>query len=46
VKVRCHYFLKWTSDYTDDNGYYKVSKKFSCNPYYSVILENQKDIES
>ena len=43
VKVRCHYFLKWTSDYTDDNGYYKVSKKFSCNPHYSVILENQKD---
>ena len=31
------------SDYTDDNGYYKVSKKFSCNPHYSVILENQKD---
>ena len=43
VKVRCHYFLKWKSDYTDDNGYYKVSKKFSCNPHYSVILENQKD---
>lgn len=42
VKVRCHFFLKWTSDYTDGNGYYKVSKKFSCKPHYSVILENQK----
>lgn len=27
VKVRCHYFLKWTSDYTDDNGYYKMCEK-------------------
>ena len=43
VKVRCHYFLKWTSDYTDENGYYKMSKKFSCKPHYSVILENQKN---
>ena len=43
VKVRCHYFLKWTSDYTDENGYYKVSKKFTCNPHYSIIVENVKD---
>lgn len=40
VKIRCHYFLKWDSDFTDDNGNYNISKRFSCNPTYALILDN------
>lgn len=42
VKIRCHYFLKWDSDFTDDEGNYNISKKFSCNPTYAIILDNVK----
>lgn len=42
VKIRCHYFLKWDSDFTDDEGNYNISKKFRCNPTYAIILDNVK----
>lgn len=41
VKVRVHRVVKWDTDYTDDDGYYQMSKSFKNDPHYAIIFENQ-----
>lgn len=40
VKVRVHNIVKWDAAYTDEIGYYKMSKKYLTNVHYAVIYEN------
>jgi len=41
VKVRVHNIIKWCETYTDETGYYKMSKSYLTNVHYAVIYENQ-----
>ena len=43
VKVSCNAFVKFDDDYTDKDGYYQMSKKFSSNIRYRLIFENELD---
>lgn len=43
VKVRSRFIVKWDSAYTDDNGYYRISTKYSANPHMSIVFENSND---
>ena len=43
VKVSCNTFVKFDEDYTDPNGYYEMTKKFSSDVRYRLIFENEKD---
>ena len=43
VKVSCNSFVKFDDDYTDSNGYYQMTKKFSSDIRYRLIFENEKD---
>lgn len=45
VKIRCHTIVKWATAYTDDNGIYKMEKKFLVKPYYGIVFENIKDFD-
>jgi len=42
VKVQCNVFIKFTSAYTDSEGYYTLPKKYSANPRYRLVFENSK----
>lgn len=42
VKVQCNVFVKFSSTYTDKDGYYKIPKKFTSNPRYRLVFENEK----
>lgn len=41
VKVRVHNFVKWDTEYTDENGYYKMSKSYRTNVHYAIVFENK-----
>lgn len=43
IKVSCNSFVKFDDDFTDRDGYYQMSKKFSSNIRYRLIFENEKD---
>lgn len=43
VRVSCNSFVKFDDDYTDKNGYYEMSKKYSSDIRYRLIFENEKD---
>jgi len=43
VKVSCNTFVKFDDAYTDENGYYKMDKKFSANLRYRLVFKNTKD---
>lgn len=43
VKVRVNLVVKWSSTYTDDNGYYEIPSYFRFGPFYAVIFENKHD---
>lgn len=43
VKVSCNTFVKFDDAYTDENGYYKMSKKFSADLRYRLVFKNSKD---
>ncbi len=45
VKIRCHTIVKWATAYTDDNGVYKMEKKFLVKPFYGIVFENIKDFD-
>lgn len=45
VKIRCHTIVKWATAYTDDNGTYKMGKKFLIGPHYGIVFENIKDFD-
>ena len=42
VKVSCNSFVKFDSAYTDRDGYYSMSKKFSAKLRYRLIFQNAK----
>ena len=42
VRVSCNSFVKFDHCYTDRDGYYRMSKKFSTNLRYRLIFENER----
>ena len=42
VKVLCHSFVKFDTCWTDRDGYYTMSRKFSTKLRYRLIFQNQK----
>ncbi len=42
VKIRCHYFVNISSCYTNENGNYKISNRYVCNPHYAIVFNNVK----
>ena len=40
VMVCCNSFVKFATGYTDRDGYYKLSKKFSSTPRYRLVFKN------
>lgn len=42
VKVECNVFVKFSSAYTDRDGYYQIPKSFSSNPRYRLVFVNRK----
>ena len=40
VMVFCHSFVKFATAYTDRDGYYQLSKKFSSTPRYRLVFKN------
>lgn len=42
VRVSCNSFVKFAHAYTDEEGYYKMNKKFSAKLRYRLVFENQK----
>ncbi len=42
VRVSCNSFVKFARAYTDRDGYYKMSKKFSTKPRYRIVFKNEK----
>lgn len=42
VRVSCNSFVKFAHAYTDEEGYYKMNRKFSAKLRYRLVFENQK----
>ncbi|MCM1176406.1 MAG: hypothetical protein NC308_04080 [Clostridium sp.] len=42
VKVSCNTFVKFSSAYTDRDGYYTIPKKFSAKLRYRLVFKNEK----
>ena len=42
VKVRCHTVVKWSTAFTDENGYYSMGSKFRIGPHYAVVFDNSQ----
>lgn len=42
VRVMTNVFVKFSSTYTDRDGYYKISKKYSARPRYRLVFTNQR----
>lgn len=42
VKVECNVFVKFSSAYTDGDGYYRIPKKFTNNPRYRIVFSNEQ----
>ncbi len=43
VNITCQSFIKVDDAYTDQNGYYEMSKKFSTELNYSIVFKNKED---
>lgn len=43
VMISCNSFVKFDDTYTDVEGYYKMSKKFSANLRYRLIFTNKEN---
>lgn len=43
VMVSCNSFVKTDDAYTDKNGYYEMSKKFTADLNYRIIFDNKED---
>lgn len=43
VRVMCNTFVKFSSTYTDRDGYYTIPKKFSANVRYRLVFKNEKN---
>lgn len=42
VEVACNVFVKISTAYTDRDGYYQMTKKFSSKPRYRLVFQNIK----
>lgn len=42
VKVSCNSFVKFSVCYTDDEGYYRMTKSFASNVRYRLVFQNIK----
>lgn len=42
VRVDCNVFVKFSTTYTDRDGYYTIPKKFSADPRYRLVFKNEK----
>ena len=42
VRVACNVFVKIGQAYTDDQGYYQISRTFSSRPRYRLVFKNKK----
>lgn len=42
VRVMCNSFVRIAKAYTDEQGYYKMSKSFSSKPRYRIVFKNKK----
>lgn len=42
VKVVCNTFVKFSSAYTDRDGYYKIDREFTSNPRYRLMFTNKE----
>lgn len=42
VQIMTNVFVKFSTTYTDRDGYYVIPKKYSGNPYYRVVFKNSK----
>ena len=42
VRVSCNTFVKFDDAYTDENGYYRMDKKFSADLNYKLVFKNEK----
>jgi hypothetical protein len=40
VKIRTYRWFVWGHAYTNENGYYKINKKYRGNPWYSIDFDN------
>ena len=45
VKVSCNCFVRFSSAYTDRDGYYKMGRSFSSKPRYRLIFSNEKGFD-
>ena len=43
VMVSCNSFIKTDDTYTDKNGYYEMSKKFSADLNYRLVFQNKEN---
>lgn len=43
VKVVCNSFVKFATSYTDRDGYYKMSSKYSSSVRYRILFKNSLD---
>ena len=42
VRISCNSFVKFAHAYTDEDGYYKMPKKFSAKLRYRLVFKNEK----
>ncbi len=42
VKVSCNSFVRFSSCYTDRDGYYTMEKSFSAQPRYRLVFQNEQ----
>ena len=45
VMVSCNTFVKFCRAYTDDDGYYSMTRTFSSSPRYRLVFKNKKGFE-
>ena len=43
VRISCNTFVKFSSAYTDRDGYYTIPKTFSANLRYRIVFKNEKN---
>ena len=43
VKISCNAFVKYDDAYTDERGYFEMSKKFNTDLRYRIIFDNRED---
>lgn len=42
AKIRCHFFVNWSTAYTNESGYYSIGNKYLVNPHYAIVYDNIK----